>query len=112
MVPHYAGWNCSGIKNVEIKCRNDSVRMWIGDHVYIYILSFPHSISIFLHSVQFHIRHINIVLSLTRNKQIQIRVFQVKPLTQMEICQCSLKHVNPAAQMNFVPDQVVKSAFL
>ena len=51
-------------------------------------------------------------LSLARDQQIEIRVFQIKSFAEIEICQGSLKEINTGAEMYFMPHKVFKTTFL
>ena len=50
-------------------------------------------------------------LALTRDQQIQVRILQIEPLTEVEVRQCSLGEVDPAPQVDLMLYQVLKSTF-
>jgi len=54
---------------------------------------------------------VNPLLPLTGDQQVQIRIFQVKALAEMEIRQGALEEIDTAAQMYLMPDQVLEPAF-
>lgn len=43
-------------------------------------------------------------LTLACNQQIQVRVFQIEPLAEVEIGQCTFKKIDATAEMQFMPD--------
>ena len=49
---------------------------------------------------------------MARYQQVEIRVFQIESLAEIEICERSLKQVNARSKVHFVSDKIFKSSFI
>lgn len=52
-----------------------------------------------------------LALPLTGDKQVEVRIFQIETLAEMEVRQGALEKIDTAAKMDLMPDQVLESAF-
>src|SRR5260370_15044816 len=51
-------------------------------------------------------------LPLTRDQEIQIGILEVEALAEMKIGECALEEIDAAAQMDLMPDKILKPTFL
>ena len=51
------------------------------------------------------------ILPLAGNQQVQISVFQIEALAEIEISERSFEKIDATAQMDLVPNQVFKTSF-